>query len=48
MDEVQWEAIISQFDTNRNGSLNFSEFKNMMLKVHEKQIDGGGLVNMFA
>jgi len=31
VDESEWERVISEFDTNKNGSLNFLEFKGMML-----------------
>lgn len=33
MDE-EWERLISEFDSNGDGMINFHEFKNMMYSVH--------------
>ena len=46
--ESEWERIISEFDTNKNGSLNFVEFKKMMLRVNEKQMQEGGSAGLTA
>ena len=46
--ESEWERIISEFDTNKNGSLNFGEFKKMMLRVNEKQMQEGGNAGLTA
>ena len=46
--ESEWERIISEFDTNKNGSLNFMEFKKMMLRVNEKKMQEGGNAGLTA
>lgn len=32
--DEDWEKLIEEFDTNGDGMINFSEFKGMMLSLH--------------
>lgn len=36
--DEDWECLINDFDKNGDGTINFTEFKNMMYQLHVNNI----------
>jgi Ca2+-binding EF-hand superfamily protein len=34
--DTEWENLIDEFDENRDGMINFDEFKRMMLHINKR------------